>query len=353
MVIESSGRQLLTDAEVRRKRLRLRHVKATLIVSGQPIAEIDSRWASTELEGVASVRETAIAFIDGTNWRIEASPPDIAPEPRVSRRGRVKPGKHSAIDRLVSVVDERGRVIAIADWPEPDPAEEPAPEENQEQELLEAKQARGVQRRAAMQDFLERKPHRRGRSKWLLVAAMALFFTTGFLPAAIVSFASGEVGLGIAFGIVVIGGFAVGIPALRRWRDAGTCWSCGRPITDKPAVCPYCAAHKPFSSGLKARFSPLLADPQRASEQLIEKVTEYLAVEGDRVPRFRFGTETHAFEDRPSPSQFVSEFSLGDILTVTSKFGNVTLTPHRSVPMEAALLCWHITVGDWKAPPSQ
>lgn len=350
MIEHRSGRPLVSAAEVVRKRLRPRKLKATLVVSGQSVATIESQWVSSELEGAVRVRHTEVMFTDGAAWRIDTSPPDSPPEPRVSRRGRVKPGTHLLVDRLVRVADERGREIAIAEWPEPDPAEESAPEESQEQELLEASQARAIQRKAALDGLIARNPHRRGRAKWLLVAGMALLFVNGFLPAAIVSFASGEVGLGIAFGIIVIGAFAVGFPALRRWRDAGTCWSCGRPITGKPADCPYCAASKPFSSGLRARFSPLPADPQRVSQKLIEKVPKLLGVEAERVTQVRFGAETHALEEHPNPAQLVSEWRLGEILTITSKLGNVTLTPHRSVPMVAALLCWHIAIGDFWEP---
>lgn len=77
-----------------------------------------------------------------------------------------------------------------------------------------------------------------------------------------------------------------------------------------------------------------------------------LGVPAERVTQVRFGAETHALEEHPNPARLVSEWRLGEILTITSKLGDVTLTPHRSVPMEAALLCWHIAIGDFQAPSS-
>ena len=69
-----------------------------------------------------------------------------------------------------------------------------------------------------------------------------------------------------------------------------------------------------------------------------------------RSPMLTVGDETYRLVPLESPERLASSYRLGEIMTINSHVNAVTLVPERPMPMEAALLCWHIVKGDYRAP---
>jgi hypothetical protein len=69
-----------------------------------------------------------------------------------------------------------------------------------------------------------------------------------------------------------------------------------------------------------------------------------------RSPQLTVGDETYGLVAVESSERLARSYRLGEIMTITSHVKAVALVPERPVPMEAALLCWHIVKGDYKTP---
>ena len=180
------------------------------------------------------------------------------------------------------------------------------------------------------------------------------FLSVGFLPIPIVGLATGEdLGLAIGFGVACGVSLVFGFWSFRRWQDVSTCWSCGQPLTGKPPNCWSCHAVKPRSSGFAPR---MLAAPtsrsfgQVVSAGLVQRVTYPVVRRAMEAPQVRVGDETHWLLPVQIPDRFSYGFRLGEILTIPSTAITTVLTPRAAVPIEAALLCWHVLVGDYRPP---
>ncbi len=343
-----SGRQLTVEAEVVRK-WRPGRTKASLVARGEHLADIESRWVRTDLADATKVRDTTVTFTDGARWSIVTEPPDEPPAPRRGMFGRTRPGRHSVGDGVVVVRDERGRVLAVASWPEAQPEDVTEPED-EPRAWSEAKAAVVSAARASAGELRRKQPHRRGRAKWLLFTIVLLWFALGAaLPLLIFGIATGNTGLAIGLGITFVVSGVLGVRSFRRWRDASSCWSCGKPITGNPANCPYCEASKPRSAGIAPR---LLAMPTagRFANIIGEGLTDKLNLDPTESTIVSVGGDTYRLTPIESPERFASSHRLGDILTITSRVRASSLTPDGPVPMEAAMLCWHIAKGHYRAP---
>ncbi len=308
----------------------------------------------TELVGATKVRDTAVTFVDGVRWSIVTGPPDEPPTPRTVL-GRTRPGRHGVGDRVATVRDEHERVLAVATWPDRKTQRAKMVESMGDREAwAESTGAVVSAGKATAREIRRRRPHRQGRFKWLILAVVSFFFAFGSLPIPIVGLATGEVGLAIGFGVVLVVSLVIGFWSLRRWRDVSTCWSCGQPITGKPTNCSYCDAAKPRSAGFAPR---MLATPtsrsfgQTVATGLIQRVSFPVFRSVAEAPQVRFADETHWLLPVEIPDRFIYGARLGEILTISSTVKTTTLTPNGAVPIEAALLCWHIVEGDIYSPP--
>lgn len=343
----ASGRQLTEEAEVRR-RWRPGRIAVPLMARGVRVAVIESRWVTSDLSGATKVRNTMVEFADGARWSITTEPPNEAPEPRRTMFGSNRPGRHSVDDRVVTVRDEWGRTLAIASWPETQPDE--GGTENDSSGWSEAKDAVVSAARASTRELRRRPPHRRGRVKWLVLGAALWWLALGSLPAAIAGITMGEPGLTIAFGITFVASVLIGLRSLRHWRDASFCWSCANPVTGNPASCPFCDASRPRSAGIAPRMLGTTTSGQFVGTIIDGISDKFASAFPTRSPMLTVGDETYRLVPLESPERLASSYRLGEIMTINSHVNAVTLVPERPMPMEAALLCWHIVKGDYRAP---
>jgi len=90
-------------------------------------------------------------------------------------------------DRVATVRDEHHRVLATATWPEWKIQRDKMIESMGDHEAwAEASGAVVSASKATAGEVRRRRPHRRGRFKWLLLAFVSFFLAFGFLPIPIV-----------------------------------------------------------------------------------------------------------------------------------------------------------------------
>ncbi len=328
---------------------RLRHFTGSLLVQGEQVAGIRSRMVPTKLARATGVRQTDVAFTDGARWSIVTGPPQEPPAPQ-PESGRRKRKRHSAGDRVAVVTDERQRVLAFATWPD---------RKTQRAKMIESMGDHKAwsdttetvvsAAKSTSNEIRRRRPHRRGRAKWLVLALVLFFMAFGWMPAAIALLIEGDTGLGVGFAVAFLASLLFGLLSLRRWRDVSTCWSCGQAITESPPSCPYCGAVKPRSAGFAQRF--LSTSTSGAFTRVVlggalRRVGSSLLRANTEAPQVSVGEETLWM----LPDEDGSRSRLGDILTISTGVKATSLIPTRSVPLEAALLCWHIAIGDVQYP---
>ncbi len=194
--------------------------------------------------------------------------------------------------------------------------------------------------RAAGGEVRERRAHRSGLLKWLVVGAFLVFDAFGFLIGAIATAASGQGGVAIGLAIAGLAVLGFGLWALRKWRDPARCWSCGTAIDGRPVACPSCGAGRPASGGLVERG----AAPVRSVGSGIGGVAGGvgLAMARQLVTAFDVSSAAGLHRSLWNGGELLID---GIVEAGSRKKGVVTLTPLSDTPLELALLAWHIAVG--------
>jgi hypothetical protein len=341
---ESSGRQLSAEATIRQGRIR--RSRASLISGGSEVATIESRWRPTEIADANKARNTTVRFPDGAAWRIVTGPPDREPDSRRTVFGRIKPGNHFATDRVVTVYDERNRVVAWATWQQSKPGEN----EPGDAAWREAKDTASSALKRASAEVRRPRSHRRGRGRLLLGAVGLLWLAVGSLPAAIVGITTGAPGLAIAFGIVFVISLTFGIRLMRQWQDPSRCWSCGRDITGRPDLCPFCSAAKPHTAGLGPRFLGTSGLRDSAGKVVAGSAEKVFGTSGAPFALIVASGVSYPLAEDVDQTWTSAEHRLGDALVLTTRWTEATFAPSRPIPLEAALLAWHIASGDLRIP---
>lgn len=78
----------------------------------------------------------------------------------------------------------------------------------------------------------------------------------------------------------------------------------------------------------------------------LELIAGWVLQLGSTAAEVTVGDESLWYVPVHVPGQFAYGSRLGDSLTVVSHWNAMTLRPDKPTPLEAALLCWHLEVGD-------
>ncbi len=100
----------------------------------------------------------------------------------------------------------------------------------------------------------------------------------------------------------------------------------------------------------KAQKTAIRESLTRHGPHPIERATAWMLNLGTLAPQITVGSETAWYLPAHIPGRVTYGRRLGDVLTVLSGWSGTTLQPHVPIPLEAAVLCWHLESGDIPSP---